>query len=154
MVAVFLKNFPPRTFIRERTFIRNSRVRCFKLQTHKLQNENCKNLTKMLTKFASFLVGVIDPIAMQESGAQGYKDGRSREITTVRNQPITQGVLENGLNGLNDLDFGNSLDFGKIDESSEEQEVVERFPTWAGKFFVFFFSRFSFSVNVKIVVIF
>ena len=61
-------------------------------------------------------MGIIDP--MQRSGAQGYKDGRSREITTVRSQPVTQGVISGDLN--------------QIPEVVKETVNEEEFPVWAG----------------------
>ena len=66
---------------------------------------------------------------MQRSGAQGYKDGRSREITTVRNQPITQGVLGSDLNTLT------SSRNNRINTPPEKEEdivAIEEFPSWAG----------------------
>lgn len=59
---------------------------------------------------------------MQRNGAQGYKDGRSREITTEKSQPITQGVIGRGAN-----------DFNSIMANKAPKEEMEEFPSWAGK---------------------
>lgn len=70
-------------------------------------------------------MGIIDP--MQRNGAQGYKDGRSREITTEKSQPITQGVIGRGANNLNSLKGSTSS------KPEVREEEPEEFPSWAGK---------------------
>ena len=68
------------------------------------------------------IVGIIDPM---QRNAQGYKDGRSRDIsttTTVRSEPITQEVLSK-----------EATKFNRIPETSIENVLEESFPSWAGK---------------------
>ena len=60
-----------------------------------------------------------------QRNAQGYKDGRSRDIsttTTVRSEPITQEVLSK-----------EATKFNRIPETSIENVLEESFPSWAGK---------------------
>ena len=67
-------------------------------------------------------MGIIDPM---QRNAQGYKDGRSRDIsttTTVRSEPITQEVLSK-----------EATKFNRIPETSIENVLEESFPSWAGK---------------------
>ncbi len=87
-------------------------------------------------------MGIIDPMQRNSQGAQGYKDGRSREITTSRSQPITQGVIGPGGNpGLNDLNSVNLAWTPKMTKqentaetnvSQDQEEKEEEFPSWAG----------------------
>ena len=66
-------------------------------------------------------VGIIDPM---QRNAQGYKDGRSRDIlsTTVRSQPITQEIVSK-----------ETSNFNRIPETSIENVLEESFPSWAGE---------------------
>ena len=81
--------------------------------------------------FPSYLVGIIDPMQSRNS-AQGYKDGRSREIsTTVRSQPITQGVLGGPAGSAADSTGLNTIR-QSIPEKQEEIVITEEFPSWAG----------------------
>ena len=71
-------------------------------------------------------MGIIDPM-QRNAQSQGYKDGRSRDIsttTTVRSEPITQEVLSK-----------EATKFNRISESetSIENVLEESFPSWAGE---------------------
>ena len=59
-----------------------------------------------------------------QRNAQGYKDGRSRDIlsTTVRSQPITQEIVSK-----------ETSNFNRIPETSIENVLEESFPSWAGE---------------------
>ena len=69
-------------------------------------------------------MGIIDPM-QRNAQSQGYKDGRSRDIsttTTVRSEPITQEILSK-----------EATKFNRIPETSIENVLEESFPSWAGE---------------------
>ena len=79
------------------------------------------SLRKNVQLHFSSQVGIIDPM---QRNAQGYKDGRSRDIlsTTVRSQPITQEIVSK-----------ETSNFNRIPETSIENVLEESFPSWAGE---------------------
>ena len=72
----------------------------------------------------SILAGVIDPMQFSNR-AQGFRNDKSQEIssTTAKSyQPVTQGVVGDKSSSINN-----------IRDPEKKVDIVEEFPSWAGK---------------------